>query len=180
MLPIGVLMIEHRLIERMIWLMQTEYNKIRGKGVPDQKFLESAIDFMRNYADRCHHGKEEDVLFRELKSKPLSPEHQKTMQELIGDHVHMRELLDGLDRARREFCGGDYGVILEIGGKLGVLVDLYPCHIEKEDKHFFLPSMEYFTEEEKAGMLRAFDEFDKNLFKEKYARVVEGQEVALK
>jgi hemerythrin-like domain-containing protein len=180
MLPVAVLMIEHRLIERMIWLLTNESGRVKGKGMPDADFLVSAVDFMRNYVDRCHHGKEEDIYFKELAAKPLSSEHQKTMRELFAEHEIARDITDQLDEARRNFCGGDYGAVTAITGAIDRLIELYSCHIEKEDKHFFLPSMEYLTVEEKMRMLKGFDEFDKNLFKEKYARMVDTQEVVLK
>lgn len=51
------------------------------------------------------------------------------------------------------------------------LVELYPHHIEKEDGHFILPCMEYFSQEGKDAMLAQEYEFDRNLtyqlFKEK-------------
>jgi len=40
------------------------------------------------------------------------------------------------------------------------LVDFYPKHIEKEDKHFFIPIMEYFNTAEKDAMLEEGYEFD--------------------
>ena len=55
------------------------------------------------------------------------------------------------------------------------LTDFYPKHIEKEDKHFFLPIMNYFSPEEKEAMLKEEWEFDKNLihliYKNKVAEV---------
>jgi hemerythrin-like domain-containing protein len=35
-------------------------------------FIDTAVDFIRTYADRCHHGKEEDILFRNLAKKKTS------------------------------------------------------------------------------------------------------------
>ena len=32
----------------------------------DPVFIDTAVDFIRTYADRCHHGKEEDLLFKAL------------------------------------------------------------------------------------------------------------------
>ena len=59
MMPAGPLMIEHRLIERMIKVMQSELVKMRQQNQADVIFIDTAIDFIRMYADRCHHGKEE-------------------------------------------------------------------------------------------------------------------------
>ena len=86
MMPIGPLMIEHRLIERMLDVMQEELSIFEKEKKLNPGFLEMAIDFIRTYADRCHHGKEEDILFRELRIKKLKDEHQRTMEELIEEH----------------------------------------------------------------------------------------------
>ena len=82
MMPIGPLMIEHRLIERMVDLLKKEFHTISETQVIDTSFIEEAIDFFKVYADRCHHGKEEDILFRDLSKKDLSPEHKVMMDEL--------------------------------------------------------------------------------------------------
>ncbi|MFC1546440.1 hemerythrin domain-containing protein, partial [bacterium] len=83
MRPIDPLINEHRLIERMIKLMSKKLNEIKEKNVVDVTFIDTAVDFIRTYADKCHHGKEEDILFRELAKKDLSIDHKKFMDELI-------------------------------------------------------------------------------------------------
>ncbi|MGD9676204.1 MAG: hemerythrin domain-containing protein, partial [Candidatus Bipolaricaulia bacterium] len=68
----GPLMIEHRLIERMIALVSHAVAGIQSSGEVDPLFVDLAVDFIRTYADRTHHGKEEDILFRNLDRKGLS------------------------------------------------------------------------------------------------------------
>jgi hemerythrin-like domain-containing protein len=58
------------------------------------------------------------------------------------------------------------------------LVDFYPKHIEKEDKHFFIPVMEYFNKAEKDPMLDEGYEFDQKLIHEKYADIVSQAEAS--
>jgi hemerythrin-like domain-containing protein len=53
---------------------------------------------------------------------------------------------------------------------------LFPKHIEKEDKHFFYPILDYFTGKEQDAMLQEFWEFDKKMIHEKYKKVVEEYE----
>jgi hypothetical protein len=55
-------------------------------------------------------------------------------------------------------------------------VTFYPAHIAKEDKHFFIPCMEYFTKKEQDSMLQAFWDFDRRLIHEKYRGLVERLE----
>jgi hemerythrin-like domain-containing protein len=81
MMPIGPMMIEHRLIERMLRVVAARLPEL-GKAVSDDvRLIDAAVDFIHTYADRCHHGKEEDILFRELAKKPLTAEHQKLIHE---------------------------------------------------------------------------------------------------
>jgi len=176
MMPAGPLMIEHRLIERMVKLMAEELPRMEEKGGANIGFLSEAIDFIRTYADRCHHGKEEDILFRDLAAKSLSPEHIKVMDELVEEHISARKIVSRLADAKERYARTQKDGFQEIKTCLTELVEFYPAHIEKEDKHFFLPSMNYFTREEKDEMLQEFWTFDKNLVHEKYRKMVEGYE----
>ena len=69
MLPISPLMIEHRVIERMIRITRLKLEEFRRTNEPNEAFIEALVDFIRTYADQNHHGKEEDILFRDLKKK---------------------------------------------------------------------------------------------------------------
>ncbi len=58
MQPRGPLMIEHRLIERMIALIKKEIQRLQESSTVNPVFIDTAVDFIRTYADRTHHGKE--------------------------------------------------------------------------------------------------------------------------
>jgi hemerythrin-like domain-containing protein len=176
MKPIGPLMKEHRLIERMVKLLNEELNQIVQANKVDTEFLMVAIDFIRTYADRTHHGKEEDILFRELAKKQLSQEHQTTMKELVQEHVMARKITSSLANARIKYLKGNSESVPDIVASLRELVDFYPAHIKKEDKDFFYPSLEYFSKQEQADMLAEFWEFDRKLVHEKYENLVKERE----
>lgn len=173
MMPIGPLMTEHRLIERMVGLLQEELGKIDEGGKLDPVFIDDAVDFFRTYADRTHHGKEEYILFRDLAAKQLSDEHRKIMDELVREHVHARETVGGLLDAKDAYQRGDAAALEKVTGYLAELSRFYPEHIEKEDKRFFIPCMDYFSPQEQDDMLREFFEFDRDMIHEKYRKVVE-------
>ncbi|WXG44085.1 MAG: hemerythrin domain-containing protein [Promethearchaeati archaeon SRVP18_Atabeyarchaeia-1] len=173
MKPIGPLMIEHRLIERMIAIVKEELNKIERGKKADPIFIDTYVDFARTYADRCHHGKEEDILFRDLAKKKLSPGHKKTVDELVEEHVYARKTVGELVAAKDKYVQGNSNALKEITAKLGALAEFYPKHIEKEDKHFFFPILDYFTKQEQDAMLQEFWEFDRKLIHEKYQKIVE-------
>ena len=183
MQPIGPLMIEHRLIERLLNLMAREFERIKANievdpefAFVDPVFIDTAVDFIRTYADRCHHGKEEDLLFKALAEKDLSPEHRRIVDELIQEHVWAREATAGLVKAKEGYLLEKPGALDDLMEHMGKLVEFYPRHIEKEDKHFFIPCMAYFSEAEQADLLARMQEFDRLMIHEKYRGVVESIE----
>ena len=176
MMPIAPLMIEHRLIERMIRQIKMHVDRFRTNREADPTFIDVAIDFIRTYADGCHHGKEEDILFRELKKKSLSEEHARIMKELMAEHILGRKSTKIVADAKERYIGGNAASLSEIIDALSLLADFYPRHIEKEDHHFFLPVMDYFTKEEQDAMLTEMREFDRKVVHALYRRVVEKLE----
>lgn len=176
MLPIGPLMIEHRLIEKMIVLIKKEIARMEQQGKINLEFIDLAVDFIRMYADRCHHGKEEDILFRDLNQKPLSGEHKQIVNELVEEHQQGRKTVADLVEAKGRYLKGDPKALALMLDRMKFLVDFYPKHIEKEDKHFFMPIMNYFTQEEKEAMLLEEWEFDKNLIHQIYKNKISEAE----
>lgn len=179
MKPIGPLMWEHRLIERMLHLVEKMIEKINTETSFDPVSIDVVVDFIRTYADRTHHGKEEDILFRDMKKKPLSKDHEHIMNELVEEHVFARKTVGRLIRAKEDFLKGNTAALSEMTDCLKTLTEFYPRYIEKEDKHFFFPIMEYFSKDEQNIMLAEFYEFDRNMIHEKYNKVVEAVEKAV-
>jgi hemerythrin-like domain-containing protein len=160
----------------MIAVMRKELDRFLREKKANPQIITTFVDFVRTYADRCHHGKEEDILFRELEKKELSKEHRDTMNQLVKDHQWARQQTRDLVNATEKYETGDEGMFLIITARLSALTEFYPQHIEKEDKHFFLPVMGYFSKEEKDAMLREGFEFDQSLIHDKYRQIVEQSE----
>jgi hemerythrin-like domain-containing protein len=170
----GPLMVEHRLIERMLSVIKDALAKIEITQKVDPVFVDTAVDFIRFYADRRHHGKEEDILFRELDKRPLSENDRRIMNELVEEHVVGRQATKALVDANNRYRKGDEKALIHIADRFKELVDFYPKHIEKEDKVFFPAARAYVTEAEDQAMLAEFWEFDRKMIHEKYESVVEG------
>ncbi|MEQ8236662.1 MAG: rubredoxin [Syntrophomonadaceae bacterium] len=179
MMPVGPLMIEHRLIERVIAQLDLHMKSVSSPAAIDLNLLGLAIDFLRNYADWCHHGKEEEILFKALNSKPLSSQQQSILQELLHEHEVARAVVRELAAAREEALGGNQMAFQEVDNHLHTIIKLYPAHIEKEDRHFFIPIMKYFSAEEQAVMLQDFSSFDQQLIHKFFRNLVDKLELIL-
>jgi hemerythrin-like domain-containing protein len=142
-MPIGYLMIEHRLIERMVGLLKAELHRIEKKNQADLDLINAGIDFIRTYADKCHHGKEEDILFKELLKKSILPAHKRGIDELIEEHKLGRKAVARLVSSCGQYSQKNSPALKDIKKEIKWLTEFYPAHISKEDKGYFIPFMSY-------------------------------------
>jgi hemerythrin-like domain-containing protein len=175
-MPIEPLIAEHRLTERMIAVMQWRVADMESIGTADIGFIDGAVEFLRTYADRCHHGKEEDILFRELARKPLSAEHRRVLDELKAEHVFARTTTQRLVEARKHYAAGERSAFDDITACLHMFVEFYPKHIAKEEQEFFQPVMSYFTAAELAWLLAEEHEYDRRFVQVLYGKAVSDWE----
>jgi len=160
----------------MVAALDKELKHINERSRADVELLTVAVDFFRTYADRTHHGKEEDILFRELAKKPLSPKHKRIMDELVAEHVYARNTVSALVGAKNNYKEGNPESLKDIIKYVAELLRFYPAHIVKEDQHFFYPILEYLSKKEQDDMLAEFWEFDRMLIHEKYQKIIEELE----
>jgi hemerythrin-like domain-containing protein len=167
---IGYLMQEHRIIEKTLNMFELEIRRINEENCVDPISIDRSIDFIRTYTDLTHHGKEEDILFRELSKKQLLSEHARIMNELKEEHKYSRSIVGKWMGANNRYLDGE-DTSREIVSYIEELTQFYPKHIVKEDEHFYYPAMGYFTAEENDRMIKEFVEFDKKILHWKYQKV---------
>jgi len=170
----GPLMTEHRLIEKMLAVIQglLELAPQTQAIAPDR--IDAVVDFFRVYADRLHHGKEEDILFKYLQQKRLSAEDGRLMRELVEEHVVGRTTVKALAEANLRYHKGEQAQLAELTARLTTVVNLYPRHIGKEDKVFFPAVQGYLSKEEDQALIDQFWDFDRKMIHEKYKAVIES------
>lgn len=176
MSPLELLMQEHNLIIKLVTIVKNKLPEIKDSKA-NPCFVQKLIDFFITYGDKTHHGKEEDILFREVGQKDLSDGLRKTLAELLEEHIQAREKLKKLEEANEKYSDGDENAYSEIISVLEDFVIFYPAHIDKENNHFFKPAMEYFDDQELATMSKEFAEFDRSIIHEKYKAVVTAMEI---
>ena len=171
--PVDILVTEHKLILQTVEKIKKEIGQIEATKVVNTHYLVTIVDFFRTYADKFHHGKEEGILFRALAQRNLKETDQKVMMELMMEHGVARHTVTALDKAKEEYIAGKQDALKHILDQLSTLIKLYPAHIEKEDKHFFYPSMEYLTVQDQNDMQTSFITFNQNFTDKKYQQVID-------
>jgi hemerythrin-like domain-containing protein len=89
---------EHRVIEKVLNALDAFTLKLeRGEEV-NAEVLEKSVDFIRNFADKCHHGKEEDRLFT-LMTQQGFPKDNGPIAVMLQEHDLGRSFVKAMDNA---------------------------------------------------------------------------------
>jgi hemerythrin-like domain-containing protein len=128
---------EHRYIKRMLAVIRKYcYKILKGEQVQYEDF-HRMIDFVRNYADKHHHGKEEIMLFNRM-SEEMGAAAQKLVRHgMLVEHdlgrLHMQELEAAVKRVQE----GDDEARLDVIANAVSYTHLLYRHIQKEDDVVF-------------------------------------------
>lgn len=172
-----VMVDEHKLILRMIALVEKNTELLEAGKFRNWKFYLDAVDFIRNYADHFHHAKEEDVLFVELIKNGM-PEKQSPIEAMHMEHDQGRAHVRAIEDAARKALDGEAGQGAIITEHAKGYAALLRGHIEKEDDILYPLAERILPEEVRAEMLSAYARAEAKTpeLEEKYLKLVENYE----
>ena len=123
---------EHRLILRMLTVLERNAS-LTGEGeYTDYRFYLDAVDFIRNYADRFHHAKEEAVLFEALVANGM-PRQNSPVAAMLLEHDQGRAFVRAMEEAAQAALRGEQGQDNAIAANALGYLELLREHIAKED-----------------------------------------------
>lgn len=172
-----VMVDEHKLILRMIDLLEKNVAQMEAGRFRNWDFYLDAVDFIRNYADRFHHAKEEDVLFKALVANGM-PEQNSPVAAMLMAHDQGRAFVRGMEEAALKAKEGEPGQIPAIAENARGYAALLRDHIDKED-HILYPLAErVLSEEVRPAMVAAYAAAGAKTpgLEETYRRLVETYE----
>jgi len=124
---------EHKLILRMIALLERNAPRTAAGSYSNWQFYLDGVDFIRNYADRFHHAKEEDVLFEALVKNGM-PRENSPIAAMLMEHGQGRAYVGAMETAAREALAGKTGQESFIAENALAYAELLRGHIAKEDE----------------------------------------------
>lgn len=156
MRPTEILMEEHRVIEQVIGCVEKMAAIAEATGKLHVEHAEQAQEFVRHFADHCHHAKEEDQLFNLLYERGFSPE-QGPIAVMLEEHETGRYHVRGMTEAAKAYAGGDKCAAQTWAGHARAYGELLRNHIVKEDFILYPMADEAFSDEDQQQLLAAFD-----------------------
>lgn len=155
-----ILMAEHEIILSVLDALERGAEKLRAGGtVPAQFFLDAA-DFIRNFADRCHHMKEEGVLFKTMVERGFPGEHGP-IAVMLSEHEQGRDFTQDMAEAAQKLEKGDDSARNAVAHAALSYVALLRAHIQKENQILFPMAANFIPEPEHEAVEKAFEEVER-------------------
>ena len=179
MKPTEILMTEHRAIERILAVLETAAHRLDEGQRPRADLFREAVDFVRNFADRCHHGKEEENLFPRMEERGL-PREGGPLTVMLAEHdqgrAHVRAIADAIDA----YESGDESAARTIAENARGYLQLLRGHIMKEDNILFPMSDRVLTPDDQQELEQRFEQVETEVMgpgaHERYHRLLDRLE----
>lgn len=156
MRPTEILSSEHRVIEVMLTVIEKMVDQANQSGRLDKPDAEQAVEFIRTFADTCHHGKEEGQLFPAMEARGIPAENGP-----IGVMLHEHDLGRGYVKLMAEnieaASQGNAEALEAFAENAMGYVYLLRNHIQKEDNILFPMAARILSPEAEQELLARFD-----------------------
>lgn len=162
---ISILMHEHRVIERVLDALAASAGEVRNGGSIERERIGELAEFLAGFADRCHHGKEEDILFARMVERGF-PRESGPIGVMLHEHEHGRAHVRAL-KAIADGAGpqSDAERAAFVEHALAYAPFLAQ-HIAKEDQILYPMALQMLPPEDLDELVRRFGEFERTVMGE--------------
>ncbi len=156
--PTQTLMAEHELILEALDALEKKVAAIRAGAAPDRAYFEKAVAFLREFADKCHHGKEENLLFKRMAERGF-PAQSGPIAVMLSEHEAGRAYIRGIaDGAAK--LGTDPAAAKQIAENATGYIGLLRAHIGKENNVLFPMADRALATDDQAHLTKEFERFE--------------------
>lgn len=157
--PTQILVAEHELILQALEALGKRLDRMGDDPMPaDRVYIEKAVEFLRGFADKCHHGKEEDLLFTKMAARGF-PTQGGPIAVMLSEHQAGRAFIRGIaDGAAGIGSDPRAGKTIRRNG-LGY-IELLRNHIAKENQVLFPMADRALSAEDQRDLAHAFERFE--------------------
>jgi hemerythrin-like domain-containing protein len=123
---------EHKGIKLMLRIIEKMCERLESGNDVDVEHLEQVHEFLRVFADKCHHAKEEELLFPALENAGVARE-QGPIGVMLTEHNKARQRVKGIGEGIAQYKTGDAGAAAKIVVNARDYIRILTAHIDKED-----------------------------------------------
>jgi len=167
-----ILVEEHNIILKVLECTRKMVTEAEASGKLNADAANTAIDFFRNFADRCHHAKEEDRLFVKMEENGF-PRQGGPTGVMLNEHEMGRSFVGGMADAVAGAAEGDREAIQRFAENGYRFIELLSNHIAKENNILFPMADQSLGEAEMAKMLADFKQIEAEAGGNRHAKYIE-------
>ncbi len=151
---------EHALILIMLQVVDAACVGMESGEHVDHGDIADMIDFIRNFADRCHHVKEENLLFPAMEKAGISRD-RGPIGVMLAEHTAGRNFAKGMDQALQQLKAGDDSATEMFIADGQEYVTLLEGHIMKENNVLFPMADDHLSPQQQKELLEGFDRVER-------------------
>ncbi len=140
-----------KILEKMILLLKND------KTI-DKQELSKMLNFLKLFADKCHHGKEEGLLFPEMEKVGIKNKNGP-IEQMLMEHEQGREYISEMDLA----LSTNNADIVRFIENAESYMDLLRNHINKENSILFPMGDKLLPKEIQERLLEKFEDYEKKV-----------------
>ena len=153
---------EHRIIQQVVGAMAVLTEKLESGTEVKAAVLTDLSEFMHTFVDKCHHGKEENYLFKLLEQKGV-PVSGCPLAVLLHEHEKGRSLLADFRLTSETYIRTPSAGREALLGTLRRIIQLYPAHIWKEDYLLFPMTDKILSDSEQKELSTQFGAYESEI-----------------
>lgn len=149
---------EHEGIRVMLNVLERVSGQLEAKGTVEKDHFDGILEFLTIFVDKCHHGKEEDVLFPAMIA--ASDQAKTPVQAMRAEHEAGRGYIGSMSLAYTAFLQGDASLSGHIAENARSYISLLRGHIEKENDVLFEVADRLFSPGKQNELLEGFEKVE--------------------
>jgi len=147
---------EHEDIKAMLRILDEMSARLEAGECLNSAHLDDILEFIQEFADRCHHAKEENILFPAMETAGILRERGPIGVMLI-EHLEGRKLVKGMREGLARLKGGEDGGAKAISENARKYSELLIQHIHKEDNILYPIADTTLSPEAEVELEKAFE-----------------------
>ena len=157
MQPIKDLKMEHDAVQMTLKILDKICQGIEKSGeIIDLQHLGELLEFFKVFVDKCHHGKEEELLFPALENVGVSRE-GGPIGALLHEHQQGREYVQNMNETLSQYTKGNRKAVAEFVKTAKGYISLLNQHIDKENSVLFPLAEKHLSEQAQAKLWEGFE-----------------------
>ena len=157
---IDELFVEHEAVRLTLRILKKIGQRIDETGrISATEHVEQLFEFFSTFVDKCHHGKEEELLFPALEQVGISRE-GGPVGVMLKEHQQGRDLVAKLKNELFLYKSGDKDAALNFKKHADAYIALLDFHIEKENNVLFPMARKHLPVKKLVELKKCFDEIE--------------------